>query len=173
MLKRFCFKCGKETDKLKDGYCKECLPKKTVKKMKDKSYELCSKCGFLKFGRKWIQDYDKNLKMTKTVCEVCSRKYGDYFEAVIQLRGDFQKRHIDFCERFLERLERNSDRMAFFTVSQKSDFEFDIKTGSKKAAQKLTKELSHKFGCLLTKSFTIHSRRAGKDIVRDTISCRF
>ena len=62
--------------------------------------------------------------------------------------------------------------MAFFFVGGKGK-EVDLRIGSKKASKKLAKELKRKYGCELKRSYTLHSRKAGKNIVRDTILCRF
>ncbi|MCD6477086.1 MAG: hypothetical protein J7K26_02910 [Candidatus Aenigmarchaeota archaeon] len=173
MVSRFCFKCGKKTNKLIDGYCSTCYKQRKVKKKeKEKIYELCKKCGYMKINGKWTLQHKQNVKIKNVVCDVCSKKYGDYYEAILQLRGDFQERHVDFCKRFLNKLERKEDRMAFFFLSGKNK-EIDLKIGSKKAAKKLAKSLKNRYGCKIKKSYKLYSRKAGKNIVRDTILCRF
>ncbi len=66
-MKKFCFVCGKDTDKLIEGYCEDCYNKKfsLVSFPKDMSYIICTKCKKLKVGTGWedmsIEDYVKRL----------------------------------------------------------------------------------------------------------------
>lgn len=65
-MKRFCFVCGKETDKLIEGYCEECYNQKfnLVKIPKEMIVTICSKCKRIKQGFHWdeisVEDYIKN-----------------------------------------------------------------------------------------------------------------
>ena len=171
MVNRFCFVCGKQTDKLKDGYCEECFPEKKRKERKKKVYSICYKCGYVKLGREWKKRVPFGIKTKKTVCPVCSRKHGDYYEAILQIRGEFSDRHIDFIERNLHVLEKK-DRMAFY-FPKKVKGGYDIRVGSKKAATSIAKLLKEKFGCELKRSYKLYSRKAGRDVTRNTILCRF
>jgi len=170
-MRKFCFVCGKKTEELEEGYCEECRPEPKIKKKKKKVYFYCTKCERTKSGRLWKRIDIKNLKIKKKVCEVCSRKFGDYYEAVIQLRGDCGLRHVDFITRRLKQMSKK-DRMSFYFVKD-DKMGFDIRIGSKKAARKVVRELREKYGCTLKKSFEIHGRKKGKELTRDFISCRF
>jgi len=70
-MKKFCYKCGKITDDLEDGLCKEC------KEIITKTVELtiCSKCGKIKEGKVW-----KN----KTI-ENAIKKYN--IKSIISIKG--------------------------------------------------------------------------------------
>src|SRR3990172_4053220 len=133
---KFCFVCGKSTEKLIEGYCEECYNKefRLIDVPKVLSITMCSKCSRIKYKNAWKEmeaedvlkdeikilgrDVDMNistdknviridakgflknskklkeeshdirLKVNKIVCTDCSRRLGDYYEAIIQLRGD-------------------------------------------------------------------------------------
>tara|TARA_Y100000310_G_scaffold59310_1_gene54658 strand:- start:1048 stop:1755 length:708 start_codon:yes stop_codon:yes gene_type:complete len=64
-MKRFCVKCGKETDQLIKSLCKDCfleknklieLPKKLV-------IELDKRTGRVRLGKDWVEDTDAALEM--------------------------------------------------------------------------------------------------------------
>ena len=63
---KFCFVCGKKTEKLIEGYCEDCYNEKfnLVKIPKDLRIVMCSKCKKIKNGINWedieIEDYLKN-----------------------------------------------------------------------------------------------------------------
>lgn len=63
---KFCFVCGKKTDKLIEGYCEECYNKKfnLIDVPDEVVIKCCSKCGKIKSGIAWkdvkIPDVMKN-----------------------------------------------------------------------------------------------------------------
>jgi len=63
---KFCFVCGKKTEKLIEGYCEDCYNEKfnLVKIPKDLRIVMCSKCKKIKQGINWkdieIEDFLKN-----------------------------------------------------------------------------------------------------------------
>jgi nonsense-mediated mRNA decay protein 3 len=52
---KFCFVCGKKTDKLVEGYCEGCYNQKfnLVEVPEGMDVVICSKCKRIKSGRKW------------------------------------------------------------------------------------------------------------------------
>ena len=53
-FKRFCAKCGKETESLVRGICSDCFVKKNdLFEVKDINIERCVKCGKIHFKGKW------------------------------------------------------------------------------------------------------------------------
>jgi len=63
---KFCFLCGKKSEKLIEGYCEECYNKQfqLIEVPKEIDVTLCSKCGLVKERNKWkdigIEDFIKN-----------------------------------------------------------------------------------------------------------------
>lgn len=62
---KFCFLCGKRTDKLIKGYCEECYKKKfqLIEVPDEISIIICSRCGNIKERNKWMEsDIDEVLR---------------------------------------------------------------------------------------------------------------
>lgn len=52
---KFCFVCGKKTDKLVEGYCEECYSNKfeLLKVPEEVTVKMCSRCGRIKYRNVW------------------------------------------------------------------------------------------------------------------------
>lgn len=73
--RKFCFVCGKRTQKLIDGYCECCLRKKPLAVLPKKiSIFVCSRCGLIKIGSVWTTDFkkaiEKNMKIFGEIKEM-------------------------------------------------------------------------------------------------------
>jgi nonsense-mediated mRNA decay protein 3 len=75
-FKKFCPKCGKETDILINGVCKECyLGNSDLFVIKEINIDLCGRCGKIKSGLKWVLRSDVEIineiiKKIKPVSEI-------------------------------------------------------------------------------------------------------
>ena len=70
----FCVECGKEPEKLYDGLCEECFLKKEVNAdIEDKiEIKVCSSCGSVKKGNKWIEKPDVYAIMLERIDDAIS-----------------------------------------------------------------------------------------------------
>lgn len=206
---KFCFVCGKKTDKLIEGYCEDCYSKKfsLLQVPKELSIKMCSKCGRINYGNIWkekeIEDIlkdkikvlgknvdikisrddnihivakgllknskkvkeerkDIRLKINKIVCPECSRRLGDYYEAILQLRGDADKA-FDFLT--------DSLGSSVYKVDKVRNG-IDIYLIDAHLAGNLSKMLKKRFNARVKKSFKLFTRKHGKDIYRSTFVVR-
>ena len=208
---KFCFVCGKNTDKLIEGYCEDCYNKKfeLIKVPKDILLKVCSKCnrinykntwrdmriedvlkdkikvlgkkvdlkisrndnvisvcakGFLKNSKKQKEEcYEIRLKINKVVCSECSRRFGDYYEAILQLRGDANKM-FDFLE------DRLTNENVYKVENVRNGI--DIYLNDSHVAENMSKLLKKRFNAKIKKSFRLLTRKQGKDIYRSTFVVR-
>jgi nonsense-mediated mRNA decay protein 3 len=207
---KFCFVCGKNTEKLIEGYCEKCYNKKfeLIKVPEELSIKLCSKCnrikhrnvwkdievedllkdkikvlgrdvditiekndcihliakGFLKNSKKQKEEsHEIKLKLNKIVCPDCSRKFGDYYESILQLRGEAE-RMMDFL----------SDRLANKNIYKVKNVKngIDIYLNDRHVAESMSKLLKKHFNAKVKKSFRLVTRKQGKDIYRTTLVVR-
>jgi len=62
IMRKFCFECGKTTDKLADGRCEDCLGKRAFVELPEKiEVTQCTKCKKVLARNKWI---DFNIEKT-------------------------------------------------------------------------------------------------------------
>ncbi|NIO44314.1 MAG: hypothetical protein GTN36_02060 [Candidatus Aenigmarchaeota archaeon] len=209
---RFCFLCGKKTEKLIKGYCEECYNKKfqLIEVPKEIFVTTCSKCNKIKEGNKWkdmeideflrnkIKIFGKNvkirfeindivkiyakgfleeskklkeefhevkLKIKKEVCSGCSRKFTDYYETLIQIRGSLTNDDIDSIDDIV------LIKKGFYRIKEvKGGYDFFI--SSKSLGEKITEILRKKYKAEIKKSYKLVRRKQGKNIYRNIISIR-
>jgi len=125
----------------------------------------------------WISNIRKKetnkvlLKAIKNICPVCGKLLGGYYEAIIQVRGDYNGLILERLENEAERIGK-TDSMAFFRyemVKGGVDYFF----GSKAAAKKIADGLKKRFNAELTTSFQVAGRKQGKELRRTIIAARF
>ncbi len=126
----------------------------------------------------------KDLKVleTKTInftvkhesCPKCNRYFGNYFEAIIQLRG-MEENEIEEIREFLHRRmehysKRNSNLFINREEEKKEGWNFYI--SDKKEAKKIAKDICNRYGGTLKESPQIAGRKDGRDVYRVTYSVR-
>lgn len=207
---KFCFLCGKKTEKLIKGYCEECYNEKfqLIKIPEKISLTICVKCNLIKYKNKWksIKDVIRNkievvgknvgieieendvisihasgflkdskkpkeeiheikLKLRKTVCLSCSRKYGDYYEAILQLRGKISNDIIDFID------DQVIIKKSFYRAENvKGGLNLYLK--NKSLANKIANDLKEKYNAEIKKSFKLVTKKEGRNIYRNVILIR-
>ena len=121
--------------------------------------------GFLNGSKKNKRETSEiMIKKNKVVCLDCSRKLGDYYEAILQIRGDVD-RTVDFLTDQLE-MERSVYKV------EKVGNGIDIYLDDSHLASIISKKLRNKFKAKIKSSFKLYTRKQGKDIYRSTIVVR-
>lgn len=110
------------------------------------------------------------IHMKKIVCPACTRRAGGYYEAVLQLRGAVSDDVLDFIAAQIAK-QAETDERAFYTAKELKEG-IDLRLGSKKAAEKIAKQLEQKYRAKLTRSFELVTKRDGKEICRTVIAVR-
>jgi len=214
---KFCFLCGKETEKLIEGYCEDCYNKEfqLIKVPEKIPFTVCSKCNLIKYENKWkdlkfddiikqkieilgnkvkiriekddiahiyAKGFLKNskkqkeevhnviLQQNKTVCLSCSRRYGNYYESVLQLRGNISEEVLNFIDDQMI-LAFQKDNKAFYRIENIKNG-FDLYIGNKSVAEKIAELLRKRFKAEIKKSFQLATRKEGKDVYRNVVLVR-
>mgnify|MGYP001595805457 FL=1 len=94
-------------------------------------------------------------------CRDCNRRYTGYFEAILQLRGDYEKR----ADRIIKMLREQT----FLPKIEDMKDGLDIFVGEKRALNQVLTELHLK----ALKSYKLHGQKQGKRIYRTTYCVRF
>jgi NMD protein affecting ribosome stability and mRNA decay len=105
------------------------------------------------------------ITQRKALCEMCYKKACDYYEAVIQLRGNNYK-----IARFIEHITRFFDvNNEFITRIERTDDGPDLYLSNKRLAQAyISKNRLHS-----TNSYTLAGVRNGKRIFKNTYAIRY
>lgn len=122
----------------------------------------------------WLKDYIKiPIKFHSECCTVCSRIYGNYFEAIVQIRGAKSEAEEEMIKRrFYEIMESIKDRKLFVNREEKVRGGVDIYVSDKHHAKQIVSRLSEEFGATVRESPQLAGRRDGREIYRVTYSIR-
>lgn len=170
-----CKKC--ELYRIKNDWKKASIEQIILNNVKD--LEKNVKIKLIKKGKSWeitaTKGKDEVHKVDTTVrtmiCPVCARKFCDYYEATIQIRGEYNDKIMNFIIDLMLHDERK-DPKSFFSSSDVSGG-IDIKFGNKKSAISISETVKRKFDCRVTKSFKLVTMRDGQNVYRDVICIRF
>jgi nonsense-mediated mRNA decay protein 3 len=122
-------------------------------------------------GARKVEKHTVKLHAIRNVCPICGRLLSGYYEAKLQIRGNFTGPTIEWIEEEAERIGK-SDNKAFYRHEQLKEG-VDIFFGSKAAAKQIALGLKKHYGAELTTSFQVAGRREGKELRRTIISVRF
>ena len=173
--------------------CRECSIKEKNEKKEEISLVLCRECFRYRLGKRWytprtifdnveryIEDIfnekivkilrvgyetgSKIIKLNYGICDECSRMYGGYYEAIIQLRGsdDFLEREE---EKIISMVRLSYMPRNFISKIVKVKGGKDIYLGSKKIAYKIVRSYDKKQYILKT-SHIFYGIKDGKRVSR-------
>jgi nonsense-mediated mRNA decay protein 3 len=99
------------------------------------------------------EEHDLQIRFKKTSCEVCSRRFGGYHEAIIQVRAEErkltkkeEKNIILLIENQVDYLQSKGNRGLFITDIEKEHGGLDFLISDKGAALLITKKIQIEYG---------------------------
>ena len=108
--------------------------------------------------------FNYNAEIRTGLCRQCSRISGNYFEAIIQLRGDPK-----YIEKEGRRIAKKISKDSFISKIEDKREGVDIYVGSSKLALQIIRELGYSYKL----SRKLHGLKQGKRVYRLTIALRF
>lgn len=123
------------------------------------------------------RDYQLLTVLKYEVCEVCSRKHGNYFEAILQIRRErtlSEDQLLELRERVVGQVEREKEKdwHSFVTRVEEKHGGLDFYLSSASLAQKIATQLMGSFGGELKTSSSLVGRREGRNLYRSTYCLR-
>jgi len=126
------------------------------------------------------EEHDFELHFKFTVCPSCSKKYGGYYEAVLQIRREGRFLTKEEKNLFLSEVTRLSEaelesyNMAFITQVLPKKEGIDFQMGSLKVTKKIARALQSAYGGTIAESHRLagFDRQAGKERYRTTVVLR-
>jgi len=164
------FQISKELDKV--GVTTECVDDRDGKKCK----VIIS--GFVD-GFEIAEEHNVLVRMKKAVCDVCSRRFGGYHEAVIQIRADKRKptrKELNnirlMVEQLVESLRAKGNRALFITDLGEEHGGLDFYLSEKGAALTITKHIQEQYGGQIKTSSKNIGMKDSRQIYRMTYLIR-
>ncbi len=213
----FCVECGKETDKLYNGLCKECYFKKEIFFTPPEKIDVfvCRNCGALKLNKKWekempIENFLKKyvrkgveniqinfmpekgealfkaslngvpieerkkieIRLKNSICDICSKIKGGYFEAIVQVRGEkhLTRKEIGMVDDIV--YKKLEGKEIFVTKREEKHGGIDYYMVDKHFAADIAKILKEVFQAEMNVSSSLVGKKDGKEVYRLTYGIR-
>ena len=134
--------------------------------------------GFLE-DNKITEQHVLTVRMRGTICDVCSKQFGGYFEAVLQIRADKRKPGEEELENIkitvkktVESLKAKGNRGLFITDIGKEHGGIDFYLSEKGSAYTIAKKIQEQFGGEIKQSSTNVGMKDSRQIYRMTYLIR-
>ncbi len=145
---------------------KEKIKIKKIKEMPKKIKFEIKVTGLLKGVIEKKETLETKIIIKDRLCDICGKVKGGYYEAVIQLRSENEEKNNDA----LFFLENEINKKGFLTKIEEKKKGFDVYFAPKKIANNIIKNI--KDVKEIKKSYTLATKKDGRDLYRNTILVR-
>jgi nonsense-mediated mRNA decay protein 3 len=155
-------------------------PKISIDCKEENEYIICKVTitGFLD-DIKITEDHDLIVRKKKDVCDVCSKRFGGYHEAIVQIRADnrnLTEKEImeikDFVESLVKTLQEKGHRNLFIADIGEEHGGLDFFLSDKGSALTITKKIQDSYGGEIKKSSKNIGMRDSRQVYRMTYLLR-
>jgi nonsense-mediated mRNA decay protein 3 len=126
-----------------------------------------------------IEEHEILVRFVRTVCDVCSKRFGGYHEAIVQIRADNRKlkNHeindiVLSTEALIEDLQAKGNRALFITDIAKEHGGLDFFISEKAAGLAIAKKIQEKYGGEIKQSSKNIGMKDSKQMYRMTYLIR-
>ncbi len=122
------------------------------------------------------QEASTRVRVRREACDVCSRRSGNYYEAIVQFRGARARPATDgdleeaasLAHDESTRMEAASRDAYIVKVEEPRRGGLDFYMSTQSAGAQLARALASRFGAAVSVSTTLVGRKLGKDVLRTT-----
>jgi nonsense-mediated mRNA decay protein 3 len=125
------------------------------------------------------EDHFLEIRLKPNVCDVCSKRFGGYHEAILQIRtskkkmSEKRKRKIElFIDQFVSSMQQRGNRKLFITDKNFEKTGIDYLLSDKQAAASIVKKTQEAFSGEITVSSSNIGMHDGKQVYRMTYLLR-
>ena len=125
------------------------------------------------------EEHNTKIRLKKTVCDVCSKRFGGYHEAIIQIRAEkrnLSQEEIDeliiYVENLVENIKAKGNRSLFITDMGKEHGGVDFYLSDKGSALTIINKIHDSFGGEIKKSSKNIGMKDSKQVYRLTYLVR-
>jgi nonsense-mediated mRNA decay protein 3 len=127
-------------------------------------------------GLAFEEEKDAKIELKKATCSACSKRFGGYYEAIVQIRAEsrkLDKRQIGEDLRLAENIIKATHNInTFLTKYEILPEGLDLYLSTTAIGGKIATALAKKYNTKIKISRTLVTRRAGKNVYRVTFSVR-
>lgn len=124
-------------------------------------------------GVNFTEEYASEVKIKKAVCQKCSKMFGKYHEAIVQVRAADRKLNNNEIKTVLniaEQMVKKCD--TFISNYEEMHGGIDVYLGSMSAGRMIAKTISGKYHAKYSESPKLVGKKNGKDVYRVTFAVR-
>jgi len=126
-----------------------------------------------------VEEHDLLIRIKRNVCDVCSKKFGGYHEAIIQIRADKRKLNKEeinnfklTVQSFVQNLQDDGNRSLFITDIGEERGGVDFFLSDKGAAFAISKKIHEQFGGIIKQSSKNMGMKDSRQMYRMTYLIR-
>ena len=124
-------------------------------------------------GLNFTEEHASEVKIKNAVCSKCSKMFGKYHEAIVQVRAADRKLNEEEINTVLSVAEQMVKKCATFISNyEKMHGGIDLYIGSMSAGRMITKTISDKYHANYSESPKLVGKKNGKDVYRVTFAVR-
>ncbi|MCK4717112.1 MAG: hypothetical protein KAT70_00475, partial [Thermoplasmata archaeon] len=144
----------------------------------DRQYRVGIHASLYVHGMVTRREGDTIVRIEGRVCNVCSRKHGNYYESIVQIRSSGSKlteeEKAEWTATVTEFVERMavSNRQVFLARVGSIHGGLDFYLSTTDTGKILSRELAKRTGAIIKESPTLAGKKDGRDIYRVTYSVR-
>ena len=119
------------------------------------------------------------IRITRIVCDVCSKQYGGYYEATLQIRAADRKLTTEELQAIQDTIEHTvtsehmkGNRQLFITDIAKEHGGLDFYLSERSSAYMLARKLQNIYGGDVKQSSSLVGKKEGRELTRVTILFR-
>lgn len=125
------------------------------------------------------EHHQLQIRISRIVCDVCSKQYGGYYEATLQIRATDRKLTTEELQTIQETIKHmvasehtRGNRQLFITDMVEEHGGLDFYLSERGSAYMLARKLQNRYGGELKQSSSLVGMKEGKEITRVTILLR-
>ncbi len=125
------------------------------------------------------EEHDILIRFQKTVCDVCSKRFGGYHEAILQIRADkrpLTKKELNnislSIESFVEQLQAKGNRALFITDVDEQHGGLDFYLSDRSTGQVIAKKIQEEYGGNIKQSSKNVGMKDSRQVYRMTYLVR-
>ncbi len=120
------------------------------------------------------EDRDLEVRIKGSTCPQCSRKHGQYYEAIIQVRAQGRSLREDEVAGVHQTIDERvrGDPSLFITREEMVHGGLDVYLSSNEAAKSIIRELKSSLGGRMSSSPRLQTRKGGREVYRVTYALR-
>lgn len=112
------------------------------------------------------------IRTSLSTCPTCTKKLGNYYEAILQIRGGTVNGMEEALDYSVRSIEHQGSSEIFVTRMQKNKEGYDLFISDKQFTRNIGRLLTEKFGGSYKETSHLVGRKKGNDLYRITVSVR-